>query len=86
MTVELAAQEIIEHLLKPPKRGARSAGRARRELAVEEKRIRDKRCACGGCRSCQEAARWERIYRDRFEDPTYYEGPAVRFSSPLESL
>jgi DNA-binding CsgD family transcriptional regulator len=32
-------------------------------------------------------AKWDRIFRERFEDPTYYQrGPEVRYSSPLASL
>jgi hypothetical protein len=38
---------------------------------------------CGRCARCQDDARWERIYREKFADPTYYDERPVRYSSPL---
>jgi hypothetical protein len=29
-------------------------------------------CHCGHCQKCVSDARWERIYREKFEDPAYY--------------
>jgi hypothetical protein len=29
-------------------------------------------CHCGTCLSCLDNAKWERIFHDKFEDPTYY--------------
>jgi hypothetical protein len=37
---------------------------------IRQQRIR--RCKCGVCKFCQEEARWERIFKEKFEDPTYY--------------
>lgn len=30
------------------------------------------RCTCGNCAVCSENARWERIFQEKFADPTYY--------------
>jgi hypothetical protein len=85
--LELGAREILENLLparRAPRRGARSAVRAERELA--ERAPEGRRCRCGDCRTCRENARWERIFKEKFEDPTYYAHPPVRISSPLTDL
>lgn len=61
-----------------PSRGARNAARpARRE------RIR---CNCGRCRQCQDDARWNRIFAEKFADPAYYTRRIVRTASPLTSI
>ena len=44
------------------------------------------RCRCGRCDECMENARWERIFTQKFADPSYYTGPVVRAASPLASL
>jgi len=51
---------------------------------AEEQRRRP--CRCGRCPECIENARWERIFKEKFADPTYYTRPAVRSGSPLRSL
>ena len=33
---------------------------------------RTTRCTCGHCATCQDEARWERIFREKFADPDYY--------------
>ena len=38
---------------------------------------------CGKCRYCVDNARWDRIFAEKFEDPSYYEERLVRYSSPL---
>ena len=40
-------------------------------------------CRCGVCRWCLDNARWERIFSEKFADPTYYEGLRYRRASPL---
>ena len=44
------------------------------------------RCECGQCPSCVEAARWERIYQEKFADANYYRRSELRYASPLSSL
>jgi hypothetical protein len=38
---------------------------------------------CGRCRRCLDDARWERIFQEKFADPTYYDEHLIRYSSPL---
>jgi hypothetical protein len=38
---------------------------------------------CGVCKWCQDNARWDRIFTEKFADPTYYSGPVVRHRSSL---
>ena len=40
----------------------------------------------GTCLSCRDNAKWERIFAEKFADPTYYSGLAVRYQSPLRTL
>jgi hypothetical protein len=47
------------------------------------KRLRPQRCTCGKCALCAENARWERIFNEKFADPSYYSGRGPQFSSPL---
>jgi len=60
--------------------------------AAEEasSRAREKRAELLGCRCGQlqcDCARWERIYREKFEDPTYYERNATGArSSPFSDF
>ncbi len=44
-----------------------------------------RRCSCGICPQCSEAARWERIFQEKFADPDYYSAP-LRHCSPLSDL
>jgi hypothetical protein len=39
-------------------------------------------CDCGNCPICEDNQRWERIFREKFADPTYYLR-TVRRDSPL---
>lgn len=40
-----------------------------------------KPCKCGGtCSTCESTARWNRIYEEKFADPTYYDR-GLRLSS-----
>jgi hypothetical protein len=48
-------------------------------------KARKVRCKCGHCRQCLEDARWERIFAEKFADPTYYTRPIVTRASPLTS-
>ena len=45
------------------------------------------RCRCGQCRNCQENARWERIFQEKFANSDYYHHDIrVRYASPLSSV
>jgi hypothetical protein len=43
-------------------------------------------CRCKSCDSCLDEARWERIFREKFADPSYYNRRDHRTSSPLVDL
>jgi len=45
-----------------------------------------RRCRCGECVSCKDNARWERIFAEKFADPTYYSSLAIRRGSPLHLI
>ena len=48
---------------------------------------RRRRCLCGGiCPRCLEDARWERIFRAKFADPTYYAPRPLRHASALDNV
>jgi hypothetical protein len=38
------------------------------------------------CPTCEENARWERIFQTKFADPSYYTRPILRHDSPLNTL
>lgn len=40
-------------------------------------------CQCGKCKRCLDNARWERVFNEKFLDPTYYGRLTVRHSSTL---
>ena len=45
------------------------------------------RCQCGQCRNCQENARWERIFQEKFANSDYYHHDLrIRYASPLSSV
>lgn len=40
-------------------------------------------CQCGGCKWCLDNARWERVFEEKFADPTYYGSIRIRHNSTL---
>jgi hypothetical protein len=40
-------------------------------------------CQCGHCKWCLDNARWDRIFNEKFADPTYYASFVVRHNSTL---
>lgn len=40
-------------------------------------------CKCGECKWCLSNARWDRIFAEKFDDPTYYGTLKVRHNSSL---
>ena len=40
-------------------------------------------CRCGECVTCLDNAKWERIFREKFEDPYYYSRWQERSGSAL---
>jgi hypothetical protein len=45
--------------------------------------VRRRRCHCGGCYTCQENARWDKIFNEKFADPNYYKSQPIRHTSSL---
>jgi hypothetical protein len=71
---------------RPRKHGAhRRHIRVAAELNTARRRRASpsRRCVCGSCYTCRENARWERIFQEKFADPTYYDRRTVSFRSPL---
>ena len=58
-----------------------------RRAAVQQNyapaRTQRARCRCGKCARCLDNARWERIFREKFEDPEYYRQTRLHSSSSL---
>jgi len=88
--MELADPRMIEELLETHARIS-SARQSRRKRATPLPAAnmaathcpRVKRCRCGTCPRCQEEARWERIFNERFADPDYYKSRPAHFGSSL---
>jgi hypothetical protein len=84
--MELSSPESIRSLLAAfgeptgvrQTRDARNAARAARRERI--------RCNCGRCRQCQDDARWNRIFAEKFADPTYYTRRIIHTASPLTSI
>jgi hypothetical protein len=87
-SMELASQDAIAALLNADVKTPRPrAGRGCGELPVPARAAHRRRsCHCGRCPECVENARWQRIFEEKFADPTYYSRPISHFSSPLSSL
>jgi hypothetical protein len=44
------------------------------------------RCACRNCKVCEDNARWERVFNEKFADPDYYLPRHITQGSSLASL
>ena len=84
--MQLSTPQTIEALLASigePVRGARR----RIPAVVDRTPVRahkPSRCPRGcACRMCADNARWERIFQEKFADPSYYSDPATRHGSSL---
>jgi hypothetical protein len=85
--MEIASPEVLVALrnaVAPPAKTRRASRNP--ETSARPKGGRRRRCQCGVCRTCQENARWERIFVEKFADPDYYRGISLRTASPLTSL
>jgi hypothetical protein len=85
--MERASSEVIAVLLNGtglPSR--RRRGRASTEASRQAAKRVHPRCQCGSCRQCLDDAKWERIFAEKFADPTYYTRLVVRAASPLASI
>jgi hypothetical protein len=57
-----------------------------RRGAQPASRCRTVRCKCCKCHQCLEDLRWERIFVEKFADPSYYTRQITHRASPLTSL
>ena len=54
---------------------------------TEQKRPdRSRPCTCGACPRCQDNARWNRIFDEKFADPSYYGRVSIRHNSSLAGI
>jgi hypothetical protein len=90
MEFELSQGSVIEQLLagsRMPAVAVRSQSPGTSGHAIHlPKRLKMSRCHCGLCVRCVEEARWEKVFREKFADPTYYGNRPPRFSSPLSQV
>ena len=91
--LELCERGTVEALIaqaQTPQKGvarmtARGVGLPAVYVAPAHK-ARKRRCKCGQCSQCQEYARWDRIFQEKFADPNYYTQIRYRYSSALCDL
>jgi hypothetical protein len=81
LRVELSDSTEIAALLAVQKQTQRPQAAPRTRLSARTARRR--RCHCGGCFTCQENARWDKIFNEKFADPNYYKPQPVRHTSSL---
>jgi len=78
--VELSDSQEIAALLAAQQPPPRMAVAQRPRLTTRSSR---RHCQCGACAKCQENARWDRIFNEKFADPHYYKRQPVRHTSSL---
>jgi len=72
---DLATQQCIEGLLRNSHTERSPRYRIRKTLStamIDQPDLPKQRCRCGNCTTCQDAARWERVFQEKFADPDYY--------------
>ena len=84
--MQLGNPETIQSLLASlgqPVRGSRR--KVPVEMNLKPVRVnKAPRCPRGcACRTCSDNARWERIFQEKFADPSYYSNPVTRNGSSL---
>lgn len=86
--MELSSRETLRVLMQRCGNPAEVwVRRSSRNAAKPSSNSRKMRCKCGQCRQCLEDARWERIFAEKFADPTYYtRSVATHMASPLAAL
>jgi excisionase family DNA binding protein len=87
--IELADPKSIEGSLRtePPARSPRSrVNNTVYTAPAGQLKKKALRCRCGSCPTCQDGARWERIFQEKFADPDYYTRRVQRDGSSLSRL
>lgn len=68
-----------------PEKEAMPSARSKEAAATARPR-RERACGCGTCSWCRDNQRWERVYREKFADPTYYAPRRLRHDSTLSQF
>jgi len=58
----------------------------RLRVVPRTREYRPRSCSCGACDRCRDNARWNRIFEEKFADPSYYSGISIRHNSSLASF
>jgi hypothetical protein len=87
--MQLSTTQTIEALLASIGQPVRNQ-RQRAVVVQNSKPVRPHKasaCARGcTCRTCTDNARWERIFQEKFADPSYYSNPTTRNGSSLADV
>lgn len=91
--MELADPRLISQLTEFQERRPRRLTGARRKHKTDGADAcgytapiqKSRRCRCGNCGPCKDNQRWERIFAEKFADPTYYSNLVIRRGSPLHT-
>lgn len=67
--MELTERELIDAVLATGKPRHRPASH---KMETRPAGKRTAHCTCGVCSTCRDNDRWERIFQEKFADPTYY--------------
>lgn len=83
--MELSDPELLSSLLLEDQRPRRSSNHRGSPQGPKTmtRSSPARRCRCGTCPRCIDNARWDRIFRQKFADPNYYEPKPVAFGSTL---
>jgi hypothetical protein len=84
--MRLASQGSIQALFRDFERSSRPPKRCDTGVRLRPSGGGARRCTCGTCKQCLENARWERIFKEKFEDPSYYTRRTTSMASPLASI
>jgi|SRR5579862_1492175 len=80
---EVPAQTCTARVERTAPPAAQSAAKAARTAEPVSRVRRHRRCQCGACNWCLDNARWERIFNEKFADPSYYGPLKIRHNSSL---
>jgi len=83
---DLADPECLGGLLRNAQAHGSPRSRIEKTLStgtVDQPHPPEDRCRCGSCTPCQDAARWERVFQEKFADPDYYSRREGRHGSSL---
>jgi hypothetical protein len=77
------AQLLLEWPSSAPRRAGRLAVQSQPEEIERPHPYHSRVCTCGSCGRCLDNARWNRIFDEKFADPSYYSRMHIRHRSSL---